>query len=334
MDVLKGYRGHIGRISVMVLLMLGLAISPLQAGTTRGHIQLTMPEQVEVDGAEVALGQLAVIAGDDTVLTRQLQDIVVGRAPLPGNSRTVSRDYIALRIRQSGVDPDAILMHMPERVTLVRRAVTISATDLEMLVREYVVAHPPFQGADMAITSVHLPGDIMLPTGDVQHEMQYLPQSRPSGTLPVNIFFSIDGVLVKRVMATVKVVLMKDVPVTKHPIARYQVIQRDDLMLQTMDMTDLPANTVLSFDEIEGQRARRNIGPQTVLRTDQFEFPPVVKRGDRVIILAESSGLRITTLGEVQNAAKVGERVRVVNLDSDKTLLARVIDARTVQVEF
>jgi flagellar basal body P-ring formation protein FlgA len=105
-------------------------------------------------------------------------------------------------------------------------------------------------------------------------------------------------------------------------------------MMQTVDMTDLPANTVLSFEEIKGQRARRNIGPQTVLRTDQFEFPPAVKRGDRVVILAESSGLRITTIGEVQSTARVGERARVVNLDSNKTLLARVVDARTVQVEF
>jgi len=135
-------------------------------------------------------------------------------------------------------------------------------------------------------------------------------------------------------MATVSIIIMKEVPITKHPIARYQPIQADDLMMQTMDVTDLPPNAVLSFEEIAGQRARRNIGPQAVLRTDQFEFPPAVKRGDRVIILAESSGLRITTIGEIQNTAKVGERVRVVNLESNKTLLALVIDARTVQVEF
>ena len=334
MDVLKGQKGRIGRVSLMVLLMLGLISSPLQAGTTRAQPALNLPEQVEVDGDEVALGQMAVITGADAALTRQLQGIMVGRTPLPGNSRTVSRDYIALRIRQSGVDPAGILMNVPDKVTLVRRAVNISATDIEMLIREYVAANPPFSDAAMTITQVRVPGDIMLPTGDVQHEIQYLPQSRPSGTLPVNIFFRIDGALVKRVMATVNVVLMKDVPVTKHPIARYQLIQADDVMMQTMDMTDLPANTVLSFEEIAGQRARRNISPQAVLRTDQFEFPPVVRRGDRVVILAESSGLRITTIGEVQNSAQVGEKVRVVNLESNKTLLARVIDARTVQVEF
>ena len=97
-----------------VLLMLGLTLSPLHAGTTRAQPSLTLPEQVEVDGDEVALGQMAVITGADAALTRQLQGVIVGRTPLPGNSRTVSRDYIALRIRQSGVDPSAILMSVPD----------------------------------------------------------------------------------------------------------------------------------------------------------------------------------------------------------------------------
>jgi len=334
MKVLHWHKPRIGYPSLVVILMMLLTTGPLFAGTSSNRASLTMPEQVEVEDDEVVLGQLAEIAGADAALNDQLKDIVVGRAPLPGNSRTVSRDYIALRVRQSGIDPDAILMNVPDQVTLVRRAVNISAADLEMMVREYVAAHPPFSGAAMTITSVRVPGDIMLPTGEVQHEIQFLPQGRPSGTLPVNIFFSIDEVLIKRVIATVTVVIMKEVPVTKHPIARYQSIQADDLMMKTMDVTDLPPNAVFSFEEIAGQRARRTIGPQAVLRTDQFEFPPAVKRGDRVIILAESSGLRITTIGEIQNTAKAGERVRVVNLESNKTLLALVIDSRTVQVEF
>jgi flagella basal body P-ring formation protein FlgA len=311
-----------------------MSITATWAGSAPGGIVLTIPDQVEIESTDITLGQLAEIDSADATRVKSLQDIMIGRAPLAGQSRSVSRDYILLRLRQSGCDPASMTLNAPEKVTLVRRAVHISAADIEMLVREYVVAHPPFAGADLTITGVRVPGDILLPTGAIQHELQYLPQSRPSGTLPVNVVFNIDGVPVKRMMATVNVVMLKDVPVTRHPIARYQFVQPDDLMMQTVDVTDLPANTVYAFDEIEGQRARRSIGPQSILRQDQFEFPPAVKRGDRVLIVAEGAGLRITALGEVQNPAKVGERVRVVNLDSNKTLLARVVDARTVQVEF
>ena len=318
-----------------VLLSLVITAAPaLSAGGGNGKIVLTIPGVVEIDSADILLGQLADVEGADRDMTEQIKQIPIGRSPLAGQSRTISRDYLYLRLRQSGYNPDFITINAAEKIVLKRRAIHISAADIEMLVREYVVANPPYSGADMTITAVRIPGDVMLPQGDVQHDIQYLSQSGPSGTLPINIFFSVDGVPVKRLMATVNVMLMKDVPVTRYPIARYQPIQEDDLMMQKLDVTELPANTVFSFKEIEGQRARRTIGSQSILRKDQFEHPPAVKRGDRVIIVAESSGLRITALGEVKNPAKVGDRVRVVNLDSNKTLLARVIDSRTVQVDF
>lgn len=317
-----------------IMMALILAIHPAHAATATGPISISILDKVEIDSASVVLGQLARVTGADQDLTRQLEGVMIGRAPLAGNSRTISRDYVLLRLRQSGYDPAFLTIKAPEKITLSRRAVKISAADLEMMVRAYITANPPFTGADMTIRSVRIPGDVMLPTGDVQHEIQYLPQSQASGTLPVNIFFSIDGNLIKRLMVTVNIMLMKDVPVTRRPIARYHLIQAEDLMMQTMDVSDLPANAVFAFEDVKGQRARRSIGPRTVLRQDQLEFPPAVKKGDRVLIVAESGGLRITTTGEVKNPGKVGDRVKVENLDSNKTLFARVIDARTVQVEF
>jgi len=324
---------HRGTVFTIVMVLV-LAIYPVQADPATGPISISIRDKVEIDSANVVLGQLARVTGADQALTRQLEEVMIGRAPLAGDSRTISRDYVLLRLRQAGHDPAHLTIEAPEKVTLSRRAVTISAADLEMMVRAYVTANPPFSGADMTITSVRIPGDVMLPTGDVQHEIQYLPQSQASGTLPVNIFFSIDGNPVKRLLVTVNIMLMKDVPVTRRPIARYQMIQAEDLMMQTMDVADLPANAVFAFEDIKGQRARRTIGSRTVLRKDQLEFPPAVKKGDRVLIVAESGGLRITTTGEVKNPGKVGDRVKVENLDSNKTLFARVIDARTVQVEF
>jgi flagella basal body P-ring formation protein FlgA len=44
--------------------------------------------------------------------------------------------------------------------------------------------------------------------------------------------------------------------------------------------------------------------------------------------------LRITALGEVRGTGKVGEQVRVVNLDSKKNITAQVVDHRTVRVVF
>ena len=104
--------------------------------------------------------------------------------------------------------------------------------------------------------------------------------------------------------------------------------------MKKMNAVHLPSNTVTDFKEVIGKRARRNIGSQTVIRTDLIEYPPLVRRGDMVMIVAETKGLKITAIGEVRNSGRRGEKVRVVNVDSHKSIFARVIDANTVKVEF
>jgi flagella basal body P-ring formation protein FlgA len=87
-------------------------------------------------------------------------------------------------------------------------------------------------------------------------------------------------------------------------------------------------------DSVLGKRTRRAIGSNTVMRANLVESPPLVKRGDVVVILAESGALRITALGQVKKKGRLGESIPVMNYDSKKVVYARVIDSNTVKVEF
>jgi flagella basal body P-ring formation protein FlgA len=322
---------------ILFLLVVGMSVvarAPSHASLHEAPVTIKLVDHIELDSVEIRLGQMAEIDGADHGLKEKLATVLIGRAPQAGRSRPISRDYVMLRLRQSGHDPTRFNIEAPEKMTVTRRAATISKADLEMLVRDYITANPPYSGAEMTISAVRVSGDVKLPTGNIQHTIEYMHQTRPTGTIPINIFFSVDGAPVTRVMATAHITLLKEVPVTRHPIARYQMIQADDLVMQTMDVTDLPDNAYLSLQDIEGQRARRSIGSRSVLRRDQLEFPPAVNKGDRVMIVAESGGLRITTMGEVRSIGRPGERIKVINLDSNKMLFARVIDSRTVQVDF
>jgi flagella basal body P-ring formation protein FlgA len=70
------------------------------------------------------------------------------------------------------------------------------------------------------------------------------------------------------------------------------------------------------------------------MRANLVEYPPLVKRGDVVIILVETSGMRITALGQVKKKGRLGESIPVMNYDSKKILYARVLDSSTVKVDF
>jgi flagella basal body P-ring formation protein FlgA len=131
-----------------------------------------------------------------------------------------------------------------------------------------------------------------------------------------------------------KIVLRSEVVVARKPLRRHKVITIDDIDVVAMDLAQLPSGVITHPDEVVGRRTQRKIDPNTVLRADLVELPPLVKRKDVVVILAEAPGLSISTLGEVQENGRLGDRIRVTNLDSRKRIYARVVDATTVKVDF
>jgi len=74
--------------------------------------------------------------------------------------------------------------------------------------------------------------------------------------------------------------------------------------------------------DVVGLNARRTIAPGTLLSAGLVELPVLVRRGDRLGVSARSGGITVQINGEALGTARLGERVRVRNLQS-----GRVIDA-------
>jgi len=53
-----------------------------------------------------------------------------------------------------------------------------------------------------------------------------------------------------------------------------------------------------------------------------------------VLIIAESEGLKVTALGKAKEKGRRGEMIRVLNIDSRKSIYARVLDSSRVKVDF
>jgi flagella basal body P-ring formation protein FlgA len=101
-----------------------------------------------------------------------------------------------------------------------------------------------------------------------------------------------------------------------------------------MDLSKVPSDVITDPEAVLGKRTRRAIGSKTVMRANLVEFPPLVRRGDVVVIVAETNGFKITALGQVKKKGALGDRIPVMNFDSKKVLYARVMDANTVKIDF
>lgn len=311
----------------------GWRLPAAAAATAAAGIHLF--EQGRVDGESIRLGDLARVDGSDAGWVRELRGLVVGSAPLPGRTRVITRDYVRLRLRQFGLEPDRLSFGGAERVRVHRRGNEVDVEKLQRIVSDYFRNNCPWPGAEVRVKALQVvSADRMLPVGRVRYFVeppQYVESPR---NLAMQVRFEVDGRYRKEIRVFVDLEVMAPAVVVRRPVGRGKPLDTRDLGVEIRNLADLPAGTLRRIEDVLGQRATRSLYPDTVLRSDMIEIPPLVKRGDAVVIVAESEGLKITAAGEVKSAGGAGDRVQVVNLDSRKRIYARVVDKNTVAVDF
>ncbi len=291
-------------------------------------------DRVEIDDDDVLLGQIAEIEGSDGQLIRNLKAILIGKAPLPGKSRQYAQSHLMMRLKQYHIDLSRVILEAPEYIEVSRSCSKIQKQKIEEIVTGYLLQSIPAENKNIRIREIRVPEEVVLSKGQISYKVTAADNQPLRGNCSIAVEFSVNGYDQKKIWVSVGIEILGPVVVTRKPLGRYKPIGEDDIELKTMDLSDLPDDVITNPEAVLGKRTIRAIGAQVPLRADSVELPPLVKRGDLVVIIAESKGLKITTRGQVRKKGRLGEQIPVVNLDSNKLLYARVIDANTVKVDF
>lgn len=335
MDSIRNYnrQGMIGSrlcLFVMVLLLLQPALVTAQDQTV-----VRIAPAAEINSDRILLSQVARIAGPDPLLIARLGNIDIGRAPLPGRKRVIESRHILARMNKStGGLPRDIGLDFPQRLEVSRKAVTIAKERIAEIAAEWVLARVPWDQENVRVAKVQANTAVVLPQGRVTYQVKSPGKLDFLNTIALSVQFLVDGQAVKRAWVTLSLEVIAPVVVVRKPMGRYQPIESQDVTVVLKDLAKLPSGYFTDPAEVIGKRVKRTVYGNTVLREDLVELPPLVNRGDVVTIIAEAGALRITARGEVKAKGRKGERISVVNLDSRKRVSARVLDARTVKVEF
>ena len=330
--ITRGYR-------FFAVFLLWLALIGLQtSGTTdlwAGEILIIRVfETVEVKGDQVYLADIADIKGLSREKREKIGAFIIGKAPLPGKTRRIEKDYIKFCLKRNGIDLSRIRLKTPPVVEIYRGYVELDRNKIKKSVVEMIKSHQRWGNLTVNIKDIQIRSKLVLPKGNISHSVEIPKNTDLSSPMPFVVNIKVNGHPYKTIRVWARLEILTDVVVTRRPVGRYRPITQRDVTLKKMDAAHLSGNIISDIEDVLGKRAKRNIDIHTVLRTDLIEFPPLVKRGDMVLIVARSRGLKVTTLGRVRTSGLRGERVRVVNLDSKKSIFARVMDANTVMVEF
>ena len=173
-----------------------------------------------------------------------------------------------------------------------------------------------------------------VPRGNLSCEITVPEQAYRGGTVAAIIRFHVNGLEVKRLSITARVEILADVVSVRHFLRKHQEIQGKDVQLENRNISLLAGDAVTDVKSILGKRTTLSINSHEILRASMVELPPLVKKGDRVILLVENHQFKITALGEAKEEGRRGELVKLVNLSSKKEVYGRVLNTNTVQIDF
>lgn len=190
----------------------------------------------------------------------------------------------------------------------------------------------PFDAERVRLLNLRLP-TVRLPAGPWSVTAELRPGERFRGATTFALLVEPADGEALRVWATAEVRVRVPVLVAARDLTVGHVVKDADVTLVDRDLSDGLATGLASVDEALGRVVKRPIRAFAALRPSELQKAIAVERGAVVNLRVNLEGLIATARGRALDAGGVGDRVRVENLSSGKTVHGRVLSVNEVDVE-
>lgn len=134
------------------------------------------------------------------------------------------------------------------------------------------------------------------------------------------------------IFITAEVQVFAPVLVAKASLTRGMTLDESLVEIKQMDISRIRGDYFTRPDTVAGMQVRNRIRPGQIITPRQLNSVQAVSRGDQVIIRARSNSLTLRMTGEALEAGNLGEQIRVRNLQSNRTIHARIVEQGLVEV--
>jgi len=287
--------------------------------------------EAKVTSAQLRLGEVAQVSGMDDELNAALDNLPLGPAPLPGESLILSRMDIRRSLAGHGIDPLRVALAGPDSVTVMRSGWLVTHEKLKELVEAYIGSCWANEEVRTEIIYTRLPDEIALEAENCT--LKVLDPVKPglSGALAVSVA-AMDGDRgVARFPVSVRVRLWRNVVVMKNSLDQDAVISADDITVDERELTGKRSEFITAVDDAIGMRVKRSVKADQALTAASVESPPLVERGDEVMLIVKYKEITIGCLGKAWQKGGKGDRILVRN-QYGKNLVGEVQDSHTVLI--
>lgn len=298
-------------------------------------VSVAMPPGNIVSGPRVLLGDVAFIdildpAGQD--LAASLARVDLGPAPAAGEEAAIRRSQIEQRLKASRLNLEEVVWSLPEELLLTGRGQELNEDSLKTVLEKYLSETEPYRSGNFTLVAVNFGSLPTLPPGQVDY--RFVPQTSSNPAyLAGSFFFSVDGRDVARSRINAQVDLNVEALVAARALPKGHVIDENDVSLSMIPFNQAKGALTDPGPAI-GNTTKNNLATGDPIKDRNLTRSLMVRRGEMVTIIAQTGGLKITAAGQAKQDGALGDTINVTNLDSKKSIAARIIGPNTVEVIF
>jgi flagella basal body P-ring formation protein FlgA len=210
----------------------------------------------------------------------------------------------------------------------------LTVEEIEQGAVDQLVSILPWDRELLEINIDYKGGDVTLPPGTKKLIYKARTNNTNAGRIPLILRIKVDDTFQKVIRINSRVLVSQEVIKTIRPVRRGEMFSEDNIQLETIQTERPWKNAMESLEYALGYEAGRNLPSGKILTQKIVKKPALGSKGDKILILAEKGGMKITSPGILKEDGYEDGMVQVLNMQSKKTIYGRLVDANTVKVSF
>jgi flagellar basal body P-ring formation protein FlgA len=310
--------------SFLIVLCAFAALVTTVRAETVANPELALRRNIAIDGASIRLADLF-----DGLAPGEFGDTVVAYSPEPGRRAVFDAEWLnrlAYRMQLNWRPTSRLDRTIVERTSTIISGEQVAAAIADELKNRGAEGNFDVELSNRALVlhiDSSLPATVEIASlnTDARTERFNAIVSVPAGD-PQAQRFQVNGQLFSTV----------EVPVPTRALRPGDLIRKDDIEWQHVRAGDVRTNLVTEAAQIVGQEARRPLRAGSPIRISDLREPVTIKKGETVTMMYRTPVMLLTASGRASQSGARGDIIRVVNIQTDKTIDARILGPDRVEV--
>jgi len=284
---------------------------------------------VTARGETMLLGEICILRCDDPALLAKAGGLQMGRAPWLGETLRINRKTVATRLATLGTAGKTAIVSGAEVVTVERKAQTVVSKNILKAAQLFLDTNRPGPKGCMWRV-VREPSSVVVPEGVSVAFAPRVAAKPPPGHVKITVDLLHKGKLIGSADVLYRIMYGSQRAVASVDISAGTVLTTKNMKIVTAAANRPQTGWLPPY----GKLAARHIPAGTVIDRRVTRMPKpriVIKRNQGVVMRIAGPTFVITAQGSALEDGRTGDYIKVRNVDSRRTITAKVMFDGTVE---